>query len=356
LISSKNYPVEIHFAETPDNYVLQMFRIPRPGAPVAFLQHGLLDSSTTWVLNEADNSLAFIMYDAGFDVWLGNSRGNTYSMNNTRLSPDSKDFWKFDWDEMAKYDMPTQVDYALAASNRTSVTYIGHSQGTTQAFANAAVAEWDIKSKVNLFVALAPVAYVYHTPSIFIQALADLDIDRVFEFFGVSEFLPTSKFLRWLLPEVCDVTPLLCESVIYLFAGLDLGDLDKSRLDVYVSHFPSGTSVRDVSHWAQEVRSKRFCQNDFGILGNLAKYGTAESPAYDIRTMEAPPIAIFNGGKDVLADPADVDELLGQLPAGAVVSKTYTAAYGHLDYVWGEHAYLTIYPQVVALAKKYANQ
>jgi predicted alpha/beta hydrolase len=40
----------------------------------------------------------------GYDVWVGNSRGNAYSspLINTKI----KAFWDFSFDEMAKYDLP----------------------------------------------------------------------------------------------------------------------------------------------------------------------------------------------------------------------------------------------------------
>jgi lysosomal acid lipase/cholesteryl ester hydrolase len=70
LILEKGYPAETHDVVTTDGYILTMHRIPRPGAPAVLLQHGLLDASETWVINEGNNSLGFILHDAGFDVFM----------------------------------------------------------------------------------------------------------------------------------------------------------------------------------------------------------------------------------------------------------------------------------------------
>lgn len=367
LIRARGYPVENHYVTTEDSFVLRMFRIPAAaaGAPVVFLQHGLLDSADTWLMGRAVgdaapwrySSLAYAFADSGFEVWLGNSRGNKYSRNSTRYSPNwpfDERFWAFDWESMARYDMPAQVDYALRVSGAGRLTYVGHSQGTTQAFANFATPEWSVHERVSLFVALAPVAYVHHTTSLLLRALVDLDVPALVSLLGVREFLPTSELLRLLLPGVCAATPPLCESVIYLFAGLDLGDLDKARLPVYVAHFPSGTSATNMVKWGQGVKHDTFGRWDYGPLLNPSHYdGRSSPPPYNLTAAAAttPPVALFSGGRDALADPADVAHLAEVLPPGVLVAQNRTAAYGHLDFVWGEHAYKTVYPEVVRLAQ-----
>lgn len=58
LITKYGYTAETHGIETEDGYLLSVHRIsgskkypPTYGKPVVFLQHGLLASSATWILN-----------------------------------------------------------------------------------------------------------------------------------------------------------------------------------------------------------------------------------------------------------------------------------------------------------------
>ena len=53
------------------------------------------------------------------------------------------------------------VNYILSVTGKTQLSYVGHSQGTTMGFAGFSTLP-DLADKVNLFVALAPVATVHH--------------------------------------------------------------------------------------------------------------------------------------------------------------------------------------------------
>ena len=66
LIESQGYPAEVHFVTTNDGYILTVHRIPRPGAPVVFYQHGYESSSADVVLGPSNTTLGFLMSDLGF--------------------------------------------------------------------------------------------------------------------------------------------------------------------------------------------------------------------------------------------------------------------------------------------------
>ena len=66
---------------------------------------------------------------------------------------------------MARQDLPTIIDYILQKTSRANLTYIGHSEGTTQFFLGASLLPEYFTAKVNLFVALAPVASTANIPT-----------------------------------------------------------------------------------------------------------------------------------------------------------------------------------------------
>ncbi len=76
------------------------------------MQHGLLDDGGTWFFNsQASFDFAFLLVDAGYDVWATNNRGTVFSNMHTKLKPSQPEFWDFSFDEMAKYDVPANLDY-----------------------------------------------------------------------------------------------------------------------------------------------------------------------------------------------------------------------------------------------------
>ena len=144
LVERRGYSCVPHRVVTSDGYILTVFRIGpsdflqasntnRSREPV-LLMHGLLDSAATWVNNFRSQSLAYVLVDAGFDVWLGNVRGSTYSRQHLRLDPDvDRAYWDFSFDEMARHDLPATISTVLRATGKPRLSFIGHSQVCTAA-------------------------------------------------------------------------------------------------------------------------------------------------------------------------------------------------------------------------------
>jgi pimeloyl-ACP methyl ester carboxylesterase len=382
LVEGAGFPLEEHFVETNDGYVLGVYRIPHgrqrqrrglppgggPPAGVVLLQHGLLDSSATWVLNRPDQSLGFLLADAGFDVWMSNSRGNAFSRNHTGFLPTSPAFWEFSFAEMAAYDLPAAVAYILQHTGAATLSYVGHSQGCTQAFA-ALSADAALRRQLDVFVALAPAVYLRRVSSLPMLFLARLEIDQLAALVGAREFLPSRRAASDVFGALCSAAPPACQSVLTLLCGYNEDNLNLTRLPTYLAYAPSGTSVKNMEHWAQLVRQSRagppsFRRYDYGACATPAAaprtcnrnvYGADTPPEYDLGAIRGVPVALFDGVADRLADPIDVESLAEALPPGAVVFRNTQPTFEHLDFTWGLSAAELIYPHVLDLLFKYSG-
>ncbi|XP_019636346.1 PREDICTED: gastric triacylglycerol lipase-like [Branchiostoma belcheri] len=356
LITSKGYPCEDHYVTTDDGFILNMQRIPHGLSngdntgprPIVFLQHGLLGSSTQWIENLANESLGFILADAGFEVWLGNIRGNTYSKRHVKLKPSQEEFWAWSWDEMAKYDLPKMLTHALNVTKQTQLYYVGHSQGTMIGFAEFSRNQ-ELARKVKTFFALAPVAYLGNMVSP-LRLLSNFlePIELIYALLGKGEFMPTSEFIRFLGQEFCDkpVLDVFCENILFLIAGFNYGNMNVTRIPVYVSHSPAGTSVQNMVHFAQLYQSGKFQMFDYGPQGNMLKYNQTTAPEYNATNVKLP-VAMFSGGHDSLADPKDVVKLEGELPN--ITTKTVLPEWEHLDFIWGMDAARRCYTDIIKI-------
>jgi pimeloyl-ACP methyl ester carboxylesterase len=195
---------------------LRIYRIPRSGRRVVFLQHGLLDAAKSWLVNFEHQSLAYILYDAGYDVWIGNVRGNTYGKDHVTLSPKTDAFWKFSFDDMATYDVPALINYVVNITGQESIIYVGHSQGCMVGLICFGERP-DIASKISLFVQMAPASNIAHARGALnlIAPFASM-LETMTRWFGTGEFLPTSDFMQEVAARLCDggVSQTMCTSIM----------------------------------------------------------------------------------------------------------------------------------------------
>ncbi|XP_023173418.2 lipase 1-like isoform X2 [Drosophila hydei] len=248
LLQKYGYPHENHTVVTEDGYILNIHRIPRPGARPVFLMHGLMDSSATFILMGPGKGLGYLLYEQGYDVWMGNSRGNTYCREHVKYTTDEQEFWDFSFHELALFDLPITIDYVLQLTNYTNLHYIGHSQGTTS-FWILGSERPEYMEKILLMQALAPIAFFEYCKSPIVNFLGatDLTANLVSRLLGPSEFLPSDDFLNMFSDVLCNSSPLglkLCKNVLFLFAGYSPAQLNETMLPVILSHDPAGASTK----------------------------------------------------------------------------------------------------------------
>uniref|UniRef100_A0A8B9PFW6 Partial AB-hydrolase lipase domain-containing protein n=1 Tax=Apteryx owenii TaxID=8824 RepID=A0A8B9PFW6_APTOW len=342
MISFWGYPSEEYDVVTEDGYILQINRIPHGrGNPIAFLQHGLLGEGSVWVTNLANNSLGFILADAGYDVWIGNSRGNTLCKRHLTLSPIREEFWAFSFDEMAKYDLPAMINFIEQKTGQKRLYYIGHSQGTTIAFVAFSTMP-ELAQKIKVYIALAPVASVN-----FVRSPLKKDISAMF---GTKEFLPHTSLFELFLTKFCPYSK-TCRNIMFMLFGFNWKKVNMSRADVYAAHAPAGTSVQNVIHWIQVnfISYGTLKAFDGGSVYNNLRYGQMAPPLYNVRNMKVP-TAIWYGGDDCLADPRDVALLLPQI-ANLVYHKLIPE-WNHLDFLLSLNATDVLYKDIVDVMRR----
>ncbi|NWY19133.1 LICH hydrolase, partial [Aphelocoma coerulescens] len=360
MVSFWGYPSEEYDVVTEDGYILQLNRIPHGRAnagcqgarPVALLQHGLLAEGSTWITNLPNSSLGFILADAGYDVWIGNSRGNTWSRRHLALSPKRDEFWAFSFDEMAKYDLPAMISFIEQKTGQKQLYYIGHSQGTTIGFIAFSTMP-QLAQKIKVFLALAPVTTVIFTQSPF-RKLAFFSDYGLKEMFGTRDFLPHTALGQLLLSRFC-ICSKVCKGILAMIFGFNWKNTNISRFDVYAGHSPAGSSVQNIIHWLQVSFPRAAMPLAQCIIWCIPAATPSPSPQvgpplYDVKDMEVP-TAVWSAGLDCLADPRDTALLLPQVKN--LVHHKLIPHWNHMDFVLGLDATEVLYQEILDIMKKH---
>ncbi|XP_015520640.2 lipase 3-like [Neodiprion lecontei] len=367
MIARHGYMVETHHVTTYDGYILQMHRIPAtPTSPAAtnksavFLMHGLLSSSADWVVMGPGKGLAYILADAGYDVWMGNARGNTYSKNHTTITDFAgKEFWDFEWHQIGYYDLPAMIDYTLTNTGQRKLIYVGHSQGTTSFYVMAS-AKPEYNDKINVMFSLAPVAYMGNLKSPLLRLTSTLvnTLEAIFDLFGEYEFLPKSDLIALVGSKFCHddaLTQFLCSNVLFLMCGFNKAQLNTTMLPVIFKHTPAGASTRQLVHYGQEIMFRKFRQYDYGPVLNLHHYHKITPPNYNLGRISAP-VHLLYSDNDWMAAVSDVEKLYSELGNPVEKYRILDGKWNHLDFLWGINAKELVYNHILTtLENQYSD-
>ncbi|KAB8976001.1 hypothetical protein FH972_026879 [Carpinus fangiana] len=350
------YYAEEHVVQTEDGYLLGLHRLgwrkgeedqrvnAGPGSiqkKVVYLHHGLMMNSEVWVcLTEAQRCLPFTLVEKGYDVWLGNNRGNKYSKKSVHHSPASTAFWNFSMDQFAFHDIPDSIEYILSATSRESLSYIGFSQGTAQAFATLSIHP-TLNDKVDVFIALAPAMSPPGLANGIVASLVKTSPEVLYLAFGRRSILSSATMWQGILYPPIFVR-LLDMSLRFLF-GWQTANMTQSQKLAAYPHLYSFASTKCVVHWFQIIRNETFQMFDDEVSGPLNMshgsryYKVAKFPTRNIKT----PVVLVYGGSDSLVN---IDVMLKELPKHTIA--TEIPKYEHLDFLWAQDVDKLVFPHV----------
>ncbi|KAM8711428.1 hypothetical protein ACLKA7_000550 [Drosophila subpalustris] len=330
LIANHGYPAEFHQVTTEDGNLLAVFRIPyshklqnqNRTRPVVLLHHGLDSSSDVWVLCGPDSSLPYLLADAGFDVWLGNDRGNGYSLQLREPS------WNFSWHEIGLYDVAAMIDYALGANGQgqKSLHYVGHSQGTTT-FLTLMSLRPEYNDRIKTAHLLSPVAIMKNCENKCLISAADFFTPDGIEVWYLSnkkflDFLPSFK-KRWIGKVLLDCWN-MSDQIVSEHSNQTAVEQNKK--------IPQDASWNQLFHYLFNHKSGGFRQYDYNTEKNLEVYQSKQPPDYPVENI-ASMVHLWYVDTDDLANPVDVLALAERLPNKKLHHITEDPMFAHMDYV-----------------------
>lgn len=215
----------------------------------------------------------------------------------------------------------------------------------------------DIAQHIKINIALAPgvfAGYVKSPIRFLTPHVRQFDWIRLF--LGINEFLPHYEFYNKLGTDCSyELLGIICENLFFLLFGYDQNEFNSEILPSVLHHLPAGTSTKAILHLAQAFNRKRlFRQYDYGIVGNLQKYGTKQPPHYDLRQAKMP-IFIIYAENDIFASEKDVLMLSQQLSNVLNIHRVQRKGFSHIDFIFGKDVYELVYRPMLSIIRNYTG-
>lgn len=318
MIKARGFLQETHPVTTRDGYILDVHRMQHPnktnGYPVMFVP-GILGSSALWFINSPDGNAneplekfgdnpGCELAKRGFDVWMMNTRGNTYAKKHVNMTSKVKAFWDFRIDEMVDYDIPDVLDYISKVTGRQKIGALSVSAGAQMIYGTMA-SHKKYHDMIQPFISMCGYATIGHGGHINITDL--------------YQFRVTWK-----------------------------------RLAVFLRHYPAAMYRNNLKQMQQMRASGRFQRFDFGNETNIQKYGSVQPPEYDLSKITSQHIANFWSKDDGFSSLEDREILIKTL--GTKFEVDYMVKeknWSHIDFLVGKGVGEIVFRPVHAVLKNY---
>ncbi|OQR76477.1 lipase member K-like [Tropilaelaps mercedesae] len=340
LVAHRGFDLEVHNVSVGDGWTVTVHRIVPakvavPGlgssqadgssssrsmakAPV-LVPSFLLGSSGFWLTAGRNTSLVYILADGGFDVWLGNYRGNSlYARHErTNYSEETESPWAFTVNDHALYDTPAQIDYILAVTGQPKLHLVGMSQGSISTIQMLSLRP-EYNNKVLAFASLAGARSLTSADQLpFIKYIVCLVANHL----KPDEILPWDENFASLVQGAEDEGFQLVKDLI----GMTPHYADLSKLSLWLKYLPGGTSTWALRYYHDLWNSSKIRMDnsskaelvqtfDYGPRGNMRRFNSESPIMMNVEHLKVPTKVYFSSG-DLYCTAEENWKLVNSLPA-----------------------------------------
>eukprot|EP01080_Neovahlkampfia_damariscottae_P008068 gene8068-12529_t len=288
IIKCLGYGYENFKVETEDEYILSLDRVPnKKSKKVVFFQHGIMDSSFTWVATGQTHSMALKASESGCDVFMGNFRGFAHSLKRKNKKLD-KTYWEYSFNEHAFLDLKAFIEKIIELKKQEGVedieiTGVAHSMGAGSILAYLVNSKLKNQNHgLSRAVLLAPAGV--HTKIPFSLKFGAILL-KIVKFFKIPIYYlglttKTTKVLAAKIFQDVNNHEGLQSLISYLICVLVLGGDVKQNPFQHVHNLVfntfNGTSAGVLEHFIQMMTTGKFQSFDYGKEKNLEIYGQKE--------------------------------------------------------------------------------
>jgi len=361
----------------------------KPKFPVLLI-HGLLQSAGAYCVND-DESLAFFLCKAGYDVWLGNNRCG-FAPKHKTLSYSDPRLWCWNIRQMGVLDLYALTTKVLEETGFEKLGLVCHSQGTTETLVALAKEQRpELGEKFTVFCALAPAAYAGPLIGKMHFKFMRIISPSMFQImFGIHAFIPFMMTIhRTMHPRIYGW---LGYKVFWFLFNWTDDRWERDLRDRMFQFAPVYVSAESMSWWLGRngfakhkcilstkdiVRAEEKVDMEMGGFAQGNKEMAAlrsgpESPTLK-RAVEVcrrrprgvtawyneqvPPFALWVPGSDDLVDGRKLLERFerGREPFVRVVHSKVIPEYEHLDVIWAMDAVDQVFTEVKEVLWKTCN-
>lgn len=320
------------------------------------MQHGIIATSGDFIITD-NGSLGFLYADHGYDVWMGNVRGNKFSLKHTRLSKNDPSFWNFSFHEMGILDMPAMIDYVLNYTGSTKTFLVAHSQGCT-----VSLVMLSSKPEYNNVILqahlLAPAIFMDHMPNVYLRSFTPTLLEG-FKQFPNFDLLINNQLTRESVENSIkvvsecadnDIKLQTCRVFFKMICGANK-ERDETDLRITKQHYrflSTTLSLKQMIHFGQLSQSGKFRQFDYND-DNIQIYESLRPPDYKLKNVKTD-VYLYAGLCDAVVAFVDIEHLKSALPNVKLFKKLNN--YNHVDFLYGRNGRKDIYIDMIKVTNQ----